>query len=252
MNYADIKYPDIQDGTGIRLAIYVSGCHFHCKNCHNKIAWDPNYGKPFTDETIDMIISKFDENKDYNEGLSLLGGEPLELYNQEGLVKLTNKFKEKFPNKDIWCWTGYDFDKDILNKMYKENEVTQRLLSNIDIIVDGTYEEDKNMIDLIARGSYNQKKIDVQESIKSGKTVTLKFGDEARYEGISSKPKVILIKEYSKENPETSVIVPVMNLELENIDEKKESQIFKINKDIEKISADSININLEKNNIERN
>ena len=118
------------------------------KNCHNKIAWDPNYGKPFTDETIEQIINKFAENAEYNDGLSLLGGEPLETYNQEGLLKLTTRFKQEFPNKNIWCWTGYDFDKDILSKMYLENDVTKKLLSNIDIIVDGTYEEDKKMIDL--------------------------------------------------------------------------------------------------------
>lgn len=248
MNYADIKYPDIQDGTGIRLAIYVSGCHFHCKNCHNKIAWDPNYGKPFTDETIDFIIKKFAENEEYNEGLSLLGGEPLEPYNQEGLLKLTTRFKKEFPNKNVWCWTGYDFDKDILPKMYNESEITRKLLANIDIIVDGTYEEDKNMVDLIARGSYNQKKIDVQNSIKTGKTITLKFGDENRFEGITQKPKVILIKEFSKAEPEVSYVVPTSAYMEELVKQNNESKVFAINKETEKISADSLKTKTDKEN----
>lgn len=248
MNYADIKYPDVQDGNGIRLALYVSGCHFHCKNCHNKIAWDPNYGKPFTDETIEQIINKFAENAEYNDGLSLLGGEPLELYNQEGLLKLTTRFKQEFPNKNIWCWTGYDFDKDILSKMYLENDVTKKLLSNIDIIVDGTYEEDKKMIDLISRGSYNQKKIDVQNSIKTGKTVTLKFGDEARYEKVAQKPKVIMIKEFSKEEPEVSYEVPAQAYVEEFAESNNENKVFVINKEIEKISAESIKDKIDNEN----
>ena len=241
MNYADIKYPDIQDGTGIRIALYVSGCHFHCKDCHNKIAWDPNYGKKFTDETISYIINKFAENEDYTDGLSLLGGEPLELYNQEGLYKLTTKFKERFPNKDIWCWTGYDFERDVFPKMYNEHEITRKLLGNIDIIVDGQYMPEKNMIDLIARGSYNQKKIDVQESIKSGKTVKLKFGDEERFEGLEKKPKVILIKEYSKNNPEEFRYVPTQNIINEMIEKNDDKKTFFIEKDTQKISAKNVN-----------
>ncbi len=248
MNYASIKYPDIQDGTGIRIAIYVSGCHFHCPYCHNKETWDKNYGKPFTEETIEYIINKFAENEDYTEGLSLLGGEPLELYNQPGLYELTTKFKERFPTKDIWCWTGYDFDRDVLPKMYKENEITRKLLSNIDIIVDGQFVQDKKMIDLIARGSYNQKKIDVKESIKTGQTVYLQFGDENRFEGLNKKPKVIFVKEFSKENPEEYRMVPTKNIVSEIIQNGEEYTPFKTNEKIEKISADNIikNAKIEK------
>lgn len=241
MNYADIKYPDIQDGSGIRIAIYVSGCHFHCPECHNKSAWDPKYGKEFTDETIDYIINKFAENEDYTDGLSLLGGEPLELYNQEGLLKLTTKFRERFPTKDIWCWTGYDFDKDILHKMYEENELTRKFISSIDIIVDGQFVPEMNMIDLIARGSYNQKKIDVQASIKSGKTVVLKFGDESRYEGLEKKPKVILIKEFSKENPTESRFVPTQMVWEEFFENQENNKILIQKQNILKISAKNLN-----------
>ena len=163
MNYADIKEVDIQDGEGVRVSLYVSGCHFHCKGCHNKEAWDFNYGKKFTDETIDRIVNLLDKN--YITGLSILGGEPLEPVNQQGLVKLVKTVKDKFPNKNIWCWTGYDFEKDIFGKMYKEFAFTKELLENIDIIVDGQFEEENKLVDLKFRGSTNQKKIDVQASI---------------------------------------------------------------------------------------
>jgi len=240
MNYADIKYPDIQDGTGIRIAIYVSGCHFHCPECHNKMAWNPNYGKEFTDDTIKYIIDKFAENEDYTDGLSLLGGEPLEEYNQEGLLKLTTEFRKRFPTKDIWCWTGYDFDKDVLNKMFLENEITRRLLANIDIIVDGQFVKEKNMIDLIARGSYNQRKIDVKESIKNGQTVYLTFGDEYRYENITNKPKVIFIKDFSKNETEEPAFIPVASEITEVFDISKPEKIVIQKNNIQKISAKNI------------
>lgn len=192
MNYADIKEVDIQDGEGIRVSLYVSGCHFRCKGCHNKETWDFNYGKEFTDETIEKIINLLDKN--YITGLSILGGEPLEPVNQKGLVKLVKNVKEKFPNKTIWCWTGYDFEKDIFGKMYKEFSFTRELLENIDIIVDGQFEEENKLVDLKFRGSTNQKKIDVQASIKNDSVVILKFGDEGRY--TNKKPKVIAIEEY--------------------------------------------------------
>lgn len=196
MNYADIKTIDIQDGTGIRVSIYVSGCHFHCKGCHNKEAWDFNYGKKFDEKTIDYIIEQMNHN--YIAGLSILGGEPLELANQRELVSLVKKVKEVYPDKNIWCYTGYDFEKDILGKMYKEFSYTKDFLDKIDIIVDGEFIEEKKLVDLKFRGSTNQRKIDVQKSIKDGKIVELKFGDENRYEQ-NEKPKVMFFKEFEKE-----------------------------------------------------
>lgn len=196
MNYADIKTIDIQDGTGIRVSIYVSGCHFHCKGCHNKEAWDFNYGKKFDEKTIDYIIEQMNHN--YIAGLSILGGEPLELANQKELVSLVKKVKEVYPDKNIWCYTGYDFEKDILGKMYKEFSYTKDFLDKIDIIVDGEFIEEKKLVDLKFRGSTNQRKIDVQKSIKDGKIVELKFGDENRYEQ-NEKPKVMFFKEFEKE-----------------------------------------------------
>lgn len=169
MNYADIKKIDIANGEGTRVSVFVSGCNHHCKGCFNQCAWDFNYGKKFTDDEINKIINYL--NHDYISGLSLLGGEPLEKPNQEGLLPLVKKVKEKFPNKNIWCYTGFDFEKDIVGNMVKENKTTKELLKYIDVIVDGKFEEDKKDIKLQFRGSSNQHILDVQESLKQHKLV---------------------------------------------------------------------------------
>lgn len=205
MNYADIKTVDIQDGTGIRVSIYVSGCHFHCKGCHNKEAWDFNYGKKFDETTINYIINAMDH--EYISGLSILGGEPMELANQQALVGLVKKIKEIYPQKTIWCYTGYKFKEDLLEKMYKEYSYTKELLNNIDIIVDGEFIEEKKLVDLKFRGSTNQKKIDVKASLKTGRIVELKFGDEERYENIEKKQensKVLIFKEFKIDEKSSS------------------------------------------------
>lgn len=249
MNYADIKTIDIQDGEGVRVSIYVSGCHFHCKGCHNQEAWDFNYGKKFEDSTIDYILDLMDH--DYIAGLSILGGEPLEPVNQQGLVKLVQKVKAKYPEKTIWCYTGYDFEKDVLNKMYKEFSYTQDLLKNIDIMVDGEFQEQNKVVDLKFRGSTNQKKIDVQASLKLGQPVALKFGDEARFEvkEETENPKIIFFKEYEKETKEvskeaaTAVSVPVME---DNIIEIKPA--IEVKEVHEQVAAETIE-NKDKNNL---
>lgn len=182
MKYADIKTVDIQDGTGVRVSLYVSGCHFHCKGCHNPEAWDFNYGKEYKEETENYILEQL--NHDYIAGLSILGGEPLEPENQKALISLVQKVKQKYPNKDIWCYTGYDFEKDVLGYMYKEFDFTPKLLDNIDVIVDGKFQEENKLTDLKFRGSTNQKKVDVKNSLKNNRLVQLKFGDEERYEKI--------------------------------------------------------------------
>lgn len=182
MNYADIKTVDIQDGTGVRVSLYVSGCHFHCKGCHNPEAWDFNYGQEFTEETENYILKLL--GREYISGLSLLGGEPLEPKNQKALINLVRKAKQQYPDKDIWCYTGYDFEKDILNNMYKKFDFTQKLLDNIDIIVDGEFQEENKIVDLKFRGSTNQRKVDVKKSLKNNSIVQLEFGDEKRYSKI--------------------------------------------------------------------
>ena len=169
MNYADIKKIDVANGEGVRVSVFVSGCNHHCKGCFNQCAWDFNYGKEFSEKEEQQIIDYM--NHDYISGLSLLGGEPLEPRNQEGLLPLVKKVKEKFPNKNIWCYTGFDFEKDVLGKMAKDNETTRELLKYIDVIVDGKFEEDKRDLKLQFRGSSNQKIVDVKKSLQTGQIV---------------------------------------------------------------------------------
>ena len=169
MNYADIKKIDVANGEGVRVSVFVSGCNHHCKGCFNQCAWDFNYGKKFTEKEEQQIIDYM--NHDYISGLSLLGGEPLEPKNQEGLLPLVKRVKEKFPDKNIWCYTGFDFEKDVVGKMAKNNETTRELLKYIDIIVDGKFEEDKKDLKLQFRGSSNQKIVDVKKSLQTGQIV---------------------------------------------------------------------------------
>ena len=173
MNYADIKIADVANGTGVRVSLFVSGCNHHCKGCFNQCAWDFNYGNQFTDKEVDKVINYMDH--DYISGLSLLGGEPLEKQNQEGLLPLVKKVKEKFPNKNIWCYTGYTFDTDVMDKMCNTWEETPELLSYLDVVVDGKFEEEKKDIRLRFRGSSNQRIIDVKKSLKEKKAVLFEF-----------------------------------------------------------------------------
>ena len=174
MHYADIKKIDIANGEGVRVSLFVSGCRHHCKGFFNEIELNFKYCKEFKDETINEIIKDLDH--DYVEGLSLLGGEPLEPENQEALVKLVTKVKETYPNKNIWCYTGYDFEKDIMPE-YQTSNVTKQLISNIDVIVDGKFDESKKDKKLKFRGSSNQKIIDVQETLKNKGIKMVRFTD---------------------------------------------------------------------------
>lgn len=175
MYYADIKEFDIANGPGIRVSLFVSGCPHHCKNCFNKEAWDYQYGRLFTDKEIERILMLLEP--DYIEGLTLLGGEPMWLDNQKGLLPLLQKVKEKYPSKTIWCYSGYMFDKEILEEMYQES-VTQEFLSYIDVLVDGRFVETLAHKGLIFRGSSNQRVIDVQKSLKSQKIIEIKMEDK--------------------------------------------------------------------------
>ena len=173
MNYADIKRVDVANGEGVRVSVFVSGCNHHCKGCFNRCAWDFEYGKKFTEDEINKVLDYL--NHDYISGLSLLGGEPLEKQNQEGLLPLVKKVKEKFPNKNIWCYTGFDFENDVMGKMIKENPTSNELMKYIDVVVDGKFEEEKKDLKLRFRGSSNQKIINVQESLKENKTIEFKL-----------------------------------------------------------------------------
>ena len=167
MNYADIKQYDVANGPGVRVSLFVSGCTHHCKNCFNKVAWDFNYGKPFTEETINTIINYC--KHEYVEGLTILGGEPFEPINQKGILPLVKRFKETYPEKSLWVFTGYDFEEDLLDKMYNNYPETKQLLSYIDIIVDGKFIEELKNSNLRFKGSSNQRTIMVKETMKTGK-----------------------------------------------------------------------------------
>ena len=163
MNYVDIKKTDISNGTGVRVSLFVSGCSHRCKNCFNRETWDFNYGQKFTDVEKDKILNEL--SKSYVTGLSLLGGEPLEYPNQVGLLPLVKEAKEKYPNKNIWCYTGFTFDTDVINRMSKNWEETRQLLKYIDVMVDGKFVDELKDITLKFRGSSNQRIIDVKKSL---------------------------------------------------------------------------------------
>lgn len=169
MNYATIKTHDVANGEGIRISLFVSGCTHHCKGCFNKEAWDFEYGTLYTKETEQYIIDALSPS--YISGLSLLGGEPFEPQNQTTVLSLIKRVRQEYPEKDIWCYTGYDFEDDILSGRLKYQLITAQMIKNIDILVDGKFIEEKKSLNLRFRGSSNQRIIDVKKSLKEGKTV---------------------------------------------------------------------------------
>lgn len=169
MNYAEIKNCDIANGIGVRVSLFVSGCTHHCKGCFNEVAWDFDYGTPFTQETIDKILDMM--RPGYIQGLTLLGGEPFEPQNQGPIVELLRQIKEKMPEKSIWAFSGYLFDRDILSGRLGDWKVTQEYLSYLDVLVDGPFVEAKKNLSLRFRGSENQRIIDVPASLAQGKIV---------------------------------------------------------------------------------
>ncbi len=169
MNYAEIKNCDIANGIGVRVSLFVSGCTHHCKGCFNEVAWDFDYGTPFTQETIDKILDMM--HPGYIRGLTLLGGEPFEPQNQGPIVELLRQIKEKMPEKSIWAFSGYLFDRDILSGRLGDWKVTQEYLSYLDVLVDGPFVEAKKNLSLRFRGSENQRIIDVPASLAQGKIV---------------------------------------------------------------------------------
>lgn len=169
MNYADIKQFDVANGPGVRISLFVSGCNHACKGCFNQEAWDFNYGEPFTEQTIDTILAYLKPH--YIKGLTLLGGEPMEPVNQKALLPLVRKVHEMYPEKNIWCFTGYLFDRDIVGKMFDSVPETRELVSYFDIMVDGKFVEELKNVNLRFKGSSNQRIIEVKKSLESGKIV---------------------------------------------------------------------------------
>ena len=160
MRYAKIRKMDISNGPGVRVSLFVQGCTFNCKNCFNPETHDFNGGKEFTEETLAEILKLCE--KDYIVGLSLLGGEPLHPKNIETTTMIAKKFKEKFPDKNLWAWTGFLFDRDLKDK---------EILKYLDVLVDGQYVDELHDFTLKWRGSSNQRVIDVPKSLKENKII---------------------------------------------------------------------------------
>lgn len=169
MNYATIKKTDVANGPGIRVSLFVSGCTHHCPECFNAEAWDFAYGQLYTEETQQEILEAL--NHGYVRGLSLLGGEPFEDANRPTVLALLEKVRERYPEKDVWCYTGYTYDTDLLAWIQEGKEDVLPLLKLIDVLVDGEFVVAKKNLRIPFRGSENQRIIDVPASLQSGKTV---------------------------------------------------------------------------------
>lgn len=162
MRYNTIRKMDISNGPGVRVSIFMQGCAFHCKNCFNSETWDFNGGKEFNDDTIKTVLDI--GGQEHIKGLSILGGEPMHPSNIEGTTKLAKAFKEKYPNKTVWAWTGFQFDKDL-----KDKEV----MKYIDVLVDGQYKDELHSPILKWKGSSNQRVIDVKQSLDKHEVIQI-------------------------------------------------------------------------------
>jgi anaerobic ribonucleoside-triphosphate reductase activating protein len=170
LNYANIKKYDIANGPGIRLSLFVSGCRHHCLNCFNQEAWDFNYGKPFTEETENEILQEL--SKQPYKGMTLLGGEPMEPENQEVLAPFIEKYKQLYPDKTLWLFSGFTLEQ--LLEIAKKNPNTMRILKNVDVLVDGKFMEELKDISLLFRGSSNQRLIDLKTTLNNNNIVLWK------------------------------------------------------------------------------
>lgn len=168
MNYCNIKRRDIADGLGVRVTLFVSGCTHHCKGCFQPETWDFNYGRPFDAGAEEIIFSELGQS--FVNGLTLLGGEPFEPDNQRGLLPLLRRVKGRFPDKNVWAYSGYTWEELTQNSRAR-CEATDEMLSLIDVLVDGEFVEEKKDISLRFRGSSNQRILDVRASLAAGKPV---------------------------------------------------------------------------------
>lgn len=172
MNWAEIKYNDIANGEGVRTSLFVSGCRHHCKECFNEITWDFGYGNLFTEQTMTEIFESVDH--DWVNGISLLGGEPFEPENQKVLLPFLIMFHERFPKKDVWCYSGFTIEE-ILGKTdwisRANTDISREMLEQIDVLVDGKYVKELHSITLKFRGSSNQRVIDVKKTLEKDKII---------------------------------------------------------------------------------
>lgn len=178
MKYGNIKFNAIEDGVGCRTVLFVSGCRHHCKGCFQPQTWNFDYGEDFTEDVQTTILNSLD--KSYIRGLTILGGEPFEPENQEALLPFIKKVKEKYPDKDIWMYSGYTFEE-MHDPLYLCcTEYVDEILENIDILVDGEFKEELKSLMIPFRGSTNQRVIDVKETLKQEKLVLSEYGERNR------------------------------------------------------------------------
>lgn len=169
MYYGTIKNCDIANGQGVRVSLFVSGCTNHCKGCFQPETWAFDYGQPFTAETEDSLLSLL--SPDYINGLSLLGGEPFEPENQRALLPFVRRFRQSFPGKTVWAFTGFCYEQLLTEGSHPRCEVTDELLQLLDVLVDGPFTEKLRDISLRFRGSSNQRLIDLNETRRQGHVV---------------------------------------------------------------------------------
>lgn len=175
MYYSTIKDCDIANGIGVRITLFVSGCTNHCKNCFQPQTWDFDFGEPFTEETEEKLLEML--KPDYINGLTLLGGEPMEPQNQRALVPFLKRVREAYPNKNIWCFTGFTYEVLKTDGSHPRCEVTDEMLSLIDVLVDGRYVDELKDLTLQFRGSSNQRLIDMVKTRENGEITLLPNND---------------------------------------------------------------------------
>lgn len=175
MHYSTIKDCDIANGIGVRITLFVSGCTNHCKNCFQPQTWDFDFGEPFTEETEEKLLKML--KPDYINGLTLLGGEPMEPQNQRALVPFLKRVREAYPNKNIWCFTGFTYEILKTDGSHPRCEVTDEMLSLIDVLVDGRYVDELKDLTLQFRGSSNQRLIDMVKTRENGEVTLLPNND---------------------------------------------------------------------------
>lgn len=169
MNYHDIKHDDMNNGSGLRVTLFVAGCDHYCKDCQNQETWDTNSGIPFDEKAKEEIFGQL--SKDYISGITFSGGDPLNAYNVEYVYSLIREIREKFPKKSIWLYTGYTWEELFGYEMTSENKYRKEIIKRIDILVDGLFEIDKADVNYHWAGSTNQRVIDVQKSLQKNDVV---------------------------------------------------------------------------------
>ena len=170
MHVGEVMTADVANGEGMRVSVFVSGCRNHCKGCFQPQTWDFNYGREYTPEIEQFIIDEL--SKSYYDGITILGGDPMEPENQEPILRLLRRIKKELPDKNVWAYTGYVYDRDLVpgGKRFVDG-VTRELLESIDILIDGRFVEELKNLMLNFRGSGNQRIIKMKETLETGKVV---------------------------------------------------------------------------------